>query len=297
MTRRLSNAQRPEAGGFTLIELLVVIGILALLMGILLPSLRGAREQAKGVICLTHQRAIHQALLYYAQENRDWLPGVDGPAVGCFWWEAVEQHLDKRIPQSVFDCRRENMPEVLFCPMGKDPFPKPYMLGKIEITHYFLNGVERGKAMGAGREVKLGLFGSAGRTTDPVSPSRCMMLGDSAHYSKIVDLDHPAAIQAFEKAEADIEFARIRYHHRSTAGFFHKGKINLTYADGHGEPMVGKSVDPDDAYANDPTQWPIPMRANPRLFYPRLRLPVAEDDPFFWGPPYDKYREPVEQGG
>jgi len=51
---------------FTLIELLVVVAIIALLLSILLPSLFGAREQAKREYCLANLRSITQAAVGYA---------------------------------------------------------------------------------------------------------------------------------------------------------------------------------------------------------------------------------------
>lgn len=56
--------------GFTLIELLVVVAIIALLISILLPSLQGAREQAKRAKCLANMKSISQASVGYASEDK-----------------------------------------------------------------------------------------------------------------------------------------------------------------------------------------------------------------------------------
>jgi len=53
---------------FTLIELLVVIAIIALLMGILIPTLSKAREQAKNVVCTAHMKGLGVALRMYVDD-------------------------------------------------------------------------------------------------------------------------------------------------------------------------------------------------------------------------------------
>ncbi len=58
---------------FTLVELLVVVSIIALLISILLPSLRHAREQAKQTVCRANMRSLMLAVHEYAVNNNDQL--------------------------------------------------------------------------------------------------------------------------------------------------------------------------------------------------------------------------------
>jgi prepilin-type N-terminal cleavage/methylation domain-containing protein/prepilin-type processing-associated H-X9-DG protein len=60
---------------FTLVELLVVIGIIALLISILLPTLQNVRRSANTVKCASNIRTILQGMRLYAANNRDAIPG------------------------------------------------------------------------------------------------------------------------------------------------------------------------------------------------------------------------------
>jgi prepilin-type N-terminal cleavage/methylation domain-containing protein/prepilin-type processing-associated H-X9-DG protein len=54
---------------FTLIELLVVVAIIAILMGVLMPALRAARELARGSTCMANQRSLVFAYTMYAGDH------------------------------------------------------------------------------------------------------------------------------------------------------------------------------------------------------------------------------------
>ncbi len=75
---------------FTLVELLVVIGIIAVLIAIIMPSLSRAREQAKQIQCLSNVRQIGMGFYMYAGDNKgiyprfaDW--GGEYPEDWIYW--------------------------------------------------------------------------------------------------------------------------------------------------------------------------------------------------------------------
>lgn len=72
--RSAASAVGTQWRGFTLVELLVVIGIIALLISILLPSLNRARQAASLIDCQSRMRQIGLAIQMYASENSQFLP-------------------------------------------------------------------------------------------------------------------------------------------------------------------------------------------------------------------------------
>ena len=98
---------------FGLIELLVVIGILALLIGLLLPALTRARQQSLSVRCRANLQQIGQALLIYANDNGGWIfPPSRGPV--------PDRPREEYWPNYVFKPAVWN-PPILLCPVDREP--------------------------------------------------------------------------------------------------------------------------------------------------------------------------------
>lgn len=85
-TFRARRRPRAPQSAFTLVELLVVIGIIALLIAILLPALRRAKEAANAAQCSSNQRQLMMAFLMFANDHKGHLPGN--------YWDAQAQQAD-----------------------------------------------------------------------------------------------------------------------------------------------------------------------------------------------------------
>jgi len=94
---RAAAARRPA---FTLIELLVVVSIIALLIGIIIPTLQIARDKAKDTACQANQRSLVQAWHSFIAEKRrfpnddDARSPTDLPPIGGRWGGATTKLKD-----------------------------------------------------------------------------------------------------------------------------------------------------------------------------------------------------------
>jgi prepilin-type N-terminal cleavage/methylation domain-containing protein/prepilin-type processing-associated H-X9-DG protein len=70
----VQKVQASTSRGFTLIELLVVIAIIAILAGMLLPALSGAKEAGKRIACVNGMRQLGLAALMYVDDNEGKFP-------------------------------------------------------------------------------------------------------------------------------------------------------------------------------------------------------------------------------
>jgi prepilin-type processing-associated H-X9-DG protein/prepilin-type N-terminal cleavage/methylation domain-containing protein len=99
---RKTGRRRAFTRAFTLVELLVVIGIIALLVSILLPTLGKARRSARSVACQSNLRTLAMSFLLYAHDNKgmtpplsDSQPPTGGNPItsgGTLWYEYLSMH-------------------------------------------------------------------------------------------------------------------------------------------------------------------------------------------------------------
>ncbi len=96
--------------GFTLIELLVVISVIALLLSILMPSLRKVQRHAKTVVCQSRLKQWGMIFVMYADDYDGYL--LEG------WYEGCDN--SGVWPFVVWPWREDN-PKLSYCPMAKKP--------------------------------------------------------------------------------------------------------------------------------------------------------------------------------
>lgn len=92
--------------GFTLVELLVVIAVIALLIGVLLPSLQKARAYARRTICANHTRSTGMAISTYASAHDGEVPKDprNNPWLWDLTYAATDQLIETGAARETFYC-------------------------------------------------------------------------------------------------------------------------------------------------------------------------------------------------
>ncbi|MBL8761719.1 MAG: type II secretion system protein [Phycisphaerae bacterium] len=174
---------------FTLIELLVSIAIIAVLVSLLLPGLRGARDVARSASCLSNQRQLITAWNLYASASREramplayWSAQDIGDGPQVFWWGTYAEasaptdyargflapYLDATLsPRSVLECAAQ--PWGTYRPQGGSPSPT---------STYGYNGYYLSPAKTPGWGESIG-FRAWKRLGDITHPSKLLVFADT----------------------------------------------------------------------------------------------------------------------
>jgi prepilin-type N-terminal cleavage/methylation domain-containing protein/prepilin-type processing-associated H-X9-DG protein len=125
------TARRPSSAAFTLVELLVVIAIVAVLIAMLMPAIRGAREAAQRTQCASNMRQVGMAVLSYAVANDGFYPmNRGGQGFQSLWYTNPGSTIGTLVDNGFLGNRRDaanwrldtfrRFPG-LFCPSQNNP--------------------------------------------------------------------------------------------------------------------------------------------------------------------------------
>jgi prepilin-type N-terminal cleavage/methylation domain-containing protein len=200
---------------FTLVELLVVIGIIALLISILLPSLAKARESANRAACLSNVRQIVTGFVMYTNDNKGYFPfcalnATPQQPEDWIWWNQGDIANIKDHGIGPYLNLSKN-PKVMYCPSDdlkfrlrnlNDPFPFSYVLNNLMTSQINAMGGSWGNVNGYQKQAiatkitqvrlssdKILVFEEDERTIDDGNGSIYCMPG-SLHYLNLVALRH-----------------------------------------------------------------------------------------------------------
>jgi prepilin-type processing-associated H-X9-DG protein len=258
---RRCQRQRRTSEAFTLVELLVVIGIIALLISVLLPALKKARESAQTVSCLANLRQIGQASVMYNGDNKGQVvpAGYRQPGPGPYpfgtenWATILVMRRYLPLPQPTPGKSTDGIvsgSSVFRCPSGMDDTlytGAPYPTSKQDLW-----GARPYRVESFGGKFFLDLWYGINGTTS----------GNEAEFLAIpyrriprdgVDADTRLEKVSSMKRSSSLVFifdgVFMNIHnvnpHRVNARHNDRKVTNILFADGHAESVASASLPPD----------------------------------------------------
>ena len=225
MRARPNNTNRLA---FTLIELLVVVAVIALLIGILAPSLNRARQKAIQIHCLANMGELSRGMLIYAHSNRWRLPSTRQQIVN------QDDEPETKI-WTVFLQPVLRSEKVFLCPAAGD-------------SRFTTEWDQRGW-LSIGLNRKLDPKRNQDHQIDDITrTSWTVLLADSVYGSP----DPPDSLRGFmvQPGRAGCVNQRERIADR------HNGQTNVAFVDGHAEHFPGVEIDGvDNAKENHGLLW------------------------------------------
>lgn len=112
---------------FTLVELLIVISIIVILMGLLLPALKSARNQVKSIQCVNNLKNMGTGIQLYIGDYNDYYPvkPTDNTKIGLCWDAAIASYVNIKLNYyllySLYWC-----PASGSCPSGSSTLGRTY---------------------------------------------------------------------------------------------------------------------------------------------------------------------------
>jgi prepilin-type N-terminal cleavage/methylation domain-containing protein/prepilin-type processing-associated H-X9-DG protein len=226
---------------FTLVELLVVIGIIALLMGVLLPALANARAQARLLKCQAQIHQISLVLLNYAADNHGkFPPNTTIPAPGASWCDADRIGLYLPNPANLTSGIGGG---VLACPDDENS-ARSYAMNIWASSKVDSSVINSGTgelwtaATGQGASLILVAETWSSQGTGPTYGRATIGAAGSTpgqRFGAGVGISPLVTAGAFGKANCELSYLRHRRRGSTATGVQPSGRVHIGYADGHAE--------------------------------------------------------------